>query len=260
MALDKKQIVHFKRMLKEAQKKERFFAYIQEDEEGEPVLIMDKKMSIVNKEGREARKKAQKKIMVVGEIKAINSREWAFVAPDPKKGKLPRSLKMVFGKDVPQLKKCHCLTPDEYEELMAGPATDDEAAAAGGDDGTQEAKDLEKKINKAVAQLEDDPSQLSDKALDTLSKRIKEYKGDVDFSQVKAQVKKTKTLRTGAKEIEKKVAGFSDMRKDIIKRFKGVKGADAAALKSQEVIIGEVKAYIDELKKLKAKYEKLMAA
>ena len=30
MALDKRQIVHFKRMLKEAQKKPRFFAYIQE--------------------------------------------------------------------------------------------------------------------------------------------------------------------------------------------------------------------------------------
>jgi hypothetical protein len=262
MALDKKQIVHFKRMLKEAQKKERFFAYIQEGEDGEPVLFMDKKLAIVNKEGREARKTARKKVMVVGTIKPLSSMEWAFVSKKAKDGKLPRSLKQVFGKDVPQLKKCQCLKPDEFEELTAAPATEDAPADADTDkgDGSKEAKALEKKINKTVDQLKADPSKLSDKALDTMAKRIGEYKGDTDFSETLKLVKKTKSLRTGAKEIETKVAGFTDMRKDIIKRFKSVKGADAGALKSQEVIIGEVKGYIEELKKLKAKYEKLMAA
>ena len=41
MALDKKQIVHFKRMLKEAQKKDRFFVYIQEGEDGEPAAVAE---------------------------------------------------------------------------------------------------------------------------------------------------------------------------------------------------------------------------
>ena len=158
-----------------------------------------------------------KKVMVLGEIKPINSREWAFVAPDPKKGKLPRSLKQIFGKDVPQLKKCQCLTEDEYQALMALPV---EAPEKGGvsKSETGGSSVSEKEINQAIQQLESDPTAMSDQELARLSKNLK-LMPVKPISLGHRFGQEDQEFAKGEPQIEKKVAG-SDMRKDVIKRFK----------------------------------------
>ena len=262
MPLDKTEVAHLKRMLKEAQKKDRYFAYVQESQDGEPVLFITKKPSEATKLGRAAKQTAAKKILVSGSIRSLGGSEVAFVTENPKKGKLDQALKKFFGKKVPPIKKALCMTPEEFEAARGGAREIKGAITEAKGKAAAELQAVEAEIEEAAKQLMSDASQLSSDALDQLSQRVAEYKGaggDTDYGPVLALVQKTKKLRKGAAVIEKRVAAFGDMKKDIIKRFKAIQSIDGAAVQAQQAIIDEVKAYIDELKRLKAKYEDLAA-
>ena len=220
MPLDKKEVTHIRRMLKEALKKERYFAYLQEGAAGEPLLYVEKKESEARKKGREAKRGARMKVLVTGRILATGPRSLAFVTSDPKKGKLPRNLKQVFGTQIPPLKRVQCLSEDDYAALQEQ------------DPGVQD-------------QVLHRSSQ-ADSSQDKISAKTEE-------------IKRSQRLQKGAAAIQRKLKSHARTKSQLLQRFQAVDATDESADEERQAIIEEMRAYIQDLKRLKTRYERIAA-
>ena len=220
MPLDKNEVTHIRRMLKEALKKERYFAYLQEGADGEPLLYVEKKESVARKKGREAKRGARMKILVTGRILATGPRTLAFVTSDPKKGKLPRNLKQVFGSQLPPLKRVQCLSDDDYAALQEQ------------DPGVQ-----------AEALHRSSPA---DSSQDKIS--------------VKAEdLKRAQRLQKGAEAIQRRLKSHARTKAQLLQRFQAIDATGNSASEERQAIIEEMRAYIEDLKRLKTRYERIAA-
>jgi len=143
--------------LRKAQNKPIPFFYCQAGENGDPVLIIDKRAGSLSKA---VRRSAQRKKFIVGEVRIGEANSVIFVTEKKAaEGKFERNLKMYFGKLLPRIKKAIIVHPDDL--LEADTSADPKAIIA-------QISQMAEKIEKQGRTMDES------KLMDTLDK-IKEY-------------------------------------------------------------------------------------
>ena len=129
MAMSKEAIQELKNGLKlaKASKKPFQFVYCAGDENGDPKLIIAKRVS---SEKAKMRKAATKKQFASGRMEKLSKNTMAFVIEQTNAPKFKKDLQLVFGKGVPLIKKVEVMSAEEYDIfLMDAEAAQQEAAA-----------------------------------------------------------------------------------------------------------------------------------
>jgi hypothetical protein len=126
MPFEKADAQVLKTSLRKAQNKPLPFFYCQAGEDGEPVLIIDKRAGSLSKL---VRRSAQRKKFIEGEVQIGEGNQVRFITDKkPTEGKFQHNLKMYFGKLLPRIKKAAIIHPDELVE--ATPSEDPKAIAS----------------------------------------------------------------------------------------------------------------------------------
>jgi hypothetical protein len=129
------------------------FFYCAGDENGDPVLTIDKQ---VTSAAAKIRKTATIKQFAMGTVQYGHGPTPCFVLDTAKPPKLERHLQTFFGKGVPELKKAAIYTRKEWDE-NSKPLTDDDLPDFESDEETKEKntkkKEPESKLNETVESL-----------------------------------------------------------------------------------------------------------
>ena len=112
-ALSREQFAELKHMTRRALRRDMAFFYCPAGEDGNPVLVFDKREGIIRRMAKSMRKTAKSKVIVRGRV-GNNDGILEFRTDNPV-GKFKKHLKLYFGRANPLLRKAQIFSTEEYE-------------------------------------------------------------------------------------------------------------------------------------------------
>ena len=250
MPFTKEQAIELKAQLKKAQRKILPFFYCQAGEDGEPILLIDRRAPSLS---RPLRQRAQRKKFVTGSVQMLPNGVLGFLTESPpSEGKFERNLKMYFGKLLPPLKKMPIVNDEQFDALEEEANQKKRAA-------------LTQELNTKRALFEADPKQLSFKECEGLMSLIGHLQSlgndDDALDELDDQIDIELTYRVRVREAQKRAKkALSGLEKNTAKAEAALKELTAPTESNIKTKLKIQKSLLNQLRKLRAARETILKA